>query len=464
MSDSDSSTGTRRSLEAARSFREWVRDDPERARRDSARLYRSMRNSTAVFGGEIIDFLYQPLFIDRKDAALFGEICIHLDRINRKVTAEYLENPDFRALWGFPPLLEELILADPGYSNPAPMTRVDLFHSVDHGEVKLCEINTDGTSGMNEITELESRLEATEAFSALAPEYSPRRFELIEPWTDTVLDLAGDFWGRQVRRIVIADWEGCGVREEFKTFRRSFEKRGPETRIADPREFVYRNGRLRLDGEPVDAVYRRAVTRECIERAGEIGDFLEAYRDGAVCVIGGFRSQLLHSKLFFVLASEGSFDGFLDQAERDFLRRRIPRTARLGAAGGESGPSERSGGTPGRILIDEAFDNGEGFIIKPVDSYAAEGVTAGRDIEAGEWKKLLSRAAGEGGFILQEYVDLGTEPYLDCTPGGFEEIPCRNVLGLYSYDGNFSGVYTRTGDSSIIASRWKSRVAPTFLV
>jgi hypothetical protein len=277
---------------------------------------------------------------------------------------------------------------------------------------------------------------------------------LIEPWVESVLGLSRDFWGRPARRIVIADWEGCGVREEFKAFGRAFAARGLDARIADPRELVYREGRLRIEGEPIDCIYRRAVTRECVDRAEEIGPFLEAYRDGAVCVVGGFRSQLLHSKLFFVLASEGLFDGFLDSGERDFLKLLIPRTSRLG---GEHGPAKRG-------LLDEALSDRSGFIIKPEDSYAAEGVAAGRDHGTGEWEDLLRRAVDKGGYILQEYVDLGTEPYLDCTPDGFEEIPCRNVVGLYSYDGKFSGVYTRAGDSSIIASRWKSRVAPTFTV
>ena len=460
MSDSSSPAETRRSREASRSFREWVRLDPRRARADSARLYRSMRDSTAVFGGEIIDFLYEPLFMDSRDGDFFRDICGRVDGINRKITEEYLKNPDFRGLWGFPVLLEELIRADPGYANPAPMTRVDIFHSPDHRGVRLCEINTDGTSGMNEITELETRFEKTEAYSALARDFAPRRFALIEPWVDTVMNLGRDYWGRPPGRIVITDWEGCGVREEFKAFKHAFARRGPDVRIADPREFVYRDGRLRIDGEPVDIVYRRAVTRECFERAGEIGDLLHAYRDGAVCVIGGFRSQLLHSKRFFVLASGGFFDGFLDPGERDFLRTRVPRTTRLGGPGGGIG-----GGPPVESpLIEKALDDRSGFIIKPEDSYAAEGVTAGRDHNGREWREALNRAAEAGGYILQEYVDLGVEPYLDCTPDGFEEIPCRNVLGLYSYEGNFAGVYTRAGDSSIIASRWKSRVAPTFLV
>ena len=451
MSNILSSAEARRSAEASRAFREWVRQNPRRARDDSARLYRSMRDSTAVFGGEIIDFLYEPLFLGSRDAGFFRNICTRIDGINRKITEEYLKNPAFRGLWGFPALLEELICADPGYSNPAPMTRVDIFHSPDHRGVRLCEINTDGTSGMNEITELETRFEHTEAYSALDHNFAPRRFELIEPWVDTVMRLGGEYWGRPAERIVITDWEGCGVREEFKAFQRAFAERGSDARIADPRELVYRGGRLRLNGEPVDIVYRRAVTRECIDRAGEIVDLLDAYRDGAACVIGGFRSQLLHSKLFFVLASEGRFDGFLDAGERDFLRTRVPRTERITIS--------REG-----ELFDRAREERERFIVKPEDRYAAEGVAAGRDSNPREWEEVLCRASEAGGYILQEFVDLGVEPFFDCTPDGFEEIPCRNVLGLYSYDGNFAGVYTRAGDSSIIASRWKSRVAPTFLV
>ena len=37
------------------------------------------------------------------------------------------KNPEFRKLYGFSPLLEQLILKDPGYSMTVPMARYDIF-------------------------------------------------------------------------------------------------------------------------------------------------------------------------------------------------------------------------------------------------------------------------------------------------------------------------------------------------
>lgn len=37
-----------------------------------------------------------------------------------------------------------------------------------------------------------------------------------------------------------------------------------------------------------------------VEEAGQIGDFLTAYREGAVCVVGGLVSQLVHNKVLLL--------------------------------------------------------------------------------------------------------------------------------------------------------------------
>ena len=48
--------------------------------------------------------------------------------ILNKIVATYVNNPDFRKYFNFDPLTEELILVDPGYKDPAPMARYDLFY------------------------------------------------------------------------------------------------------------------------------------------------------------------------------------------------------------------------------------------------------------------------------------------------------------------------------------------------
>jgi hypothetical protein len=76
-------------------------------------------------------------------------------QIIKKVTDRYLEDPAFRRYFGFSPLLEQLILKDPGYRYPVPMSRIDMFYDLISGHFEFCEINTDGSSGMVEARELQ---------------------------------------------------------------------------------------------------------------------------------------------------------------------------------------------------------------------------------------------------------------------------------------------------------------------
>ena len=63
---------------------------------------------------------------------------------------EYLKNPSYRKLFPFSRKLEELILIPNGYQSLLPIARFDIFYNEENGNFKFCEINTDGTSAMNE--------------------------------------------------------------------------------------------------------------------------------------------------------------------------------------------------------------------------------------------------------------------------------------------------------------------------
>ena len=67
-----------------------------------------------------------------------------------KMIDEYLNCADYRALFPFSKELEELILAPRGYEAHIPVARFDIFYNEDTRDFHFCEINCDGTTGMDE--------------------------------------------------------------------------------------------------------------------------------------------------------------------------------------------------------------------------------------------------------------------------------------------------------------------------
>ncbi len=445
----------RPAMEAAEQFRRLVLDNPSLYFDDFSAMAEEMAKSNAKYHGEVIDWLYQPFFFDDQDRSTFEEICRLVSGITSKLSEAYLGDAGLRRLYGFDRTADELIRIDPGYSHSAPMARLDLFFSRS-APAKFCEFNTDGTSGMNEIGELDRVFAGTRIFREIENRFAVRRYEFIDSWIDTLLELFREWSGRSGPVIAISDWDGEGVREEFEAFCAAIERRGLRCVITDPRHFTYSRsgagGRLMLRGTQIDLVYRRAVNFECFDRADEIKPLIEAYRNGDVCMVGPFRSQLLHNKNVFRVLRHPDVLSLFTPEEQTLIRDRIPQTLRL---------------TEEEVRQCSVVREREAWLIKPEDRYAAQEVIAGRDCTKVQWQRLLEEKSRSGGYLLQEFCNHGEDRFLSCfdrSDGSFEEVTCRNVIGVYMYNGKFSGVYTRVGTSSIIASLWHCFMLPGLFV
>ena len=119
-------------------------------------------HSTAKYHGKTIYSLYVPKLLNEKTVEVFRQTAETMAGIMRKVIVEYRENEAYRALFGFDKDVEQLIIHDPLYENVLPVCRVDIFYNEADGSFYFCELNTDGSSSMNEDRELCKAFEKTE--------------------------------------------------------------------------------------------------------------------------------------------------------------------------------------------------------------------------------------------------------------------------------------------------------------
>lgn len=463
-----------------------------------------LNDSDARYHGEVIGMGLLPKLYDEDALRAFDRIVTTTYAILEKMTRRFIEDADYRALFRFSPLLERLILLPDTYECAIPIGRFDIFLNEDDGSFMFCEFNTDGTSAMNEDREVSNALALTATLNEFSSRHHVDAQELFDPWVEEFMRIYEDSSISVLDPVVaIVDYMDSAIVDEQLEFRRRFAHYGVNCLVVDVSTLEYVDGKLygrdvskqhpaHLMPTQIDAVYRRAVTHELLrelEGSGEKAErllspeprattnearpvshkalrgafaLLAAVFDKSACMIGGFKTQVAHSKACFCLLHHPRTLAFLTEDEGAFIREHVPRTTWL---------------KPDCIDIERVKRERENWIIKPVDGYASQGVQAGSSLDAKEWGLLIDEKAEED-YIVQEYCpqfqtlntlpvppddsgrllftnNIGARKLED--QGVFDPVgltPYNILTGLYCYGGRFSGIYVRSGpDAVIVGSR-----------
>lgn len=411
-----------------------------------------MDHSTAKYHGKTIYSLYVPKILNEETVQVFKQTAETMASIMQKVIREYQKNADYRKLFGFSKRIEELILHNPLYKNILPVCRVDIFYNESDGSFYFCELNTDGSSSMNEDRELCKAFEKTALYKNLNIDYEIKSFELFDSLVDAFLSNYETYPYKAAKpTVAIVDFLelGCSM-EEFEQFRKSFEKRGVKAYVCDIRSLHLCKDRLCMEnGEVVDLIYRRAVTSDICEREAEVQDFMEAVLTHKVCCMGSFCTQAVHDKSLFYILRHEMTGRLLTEEENRFVAEHIPYTEEL---------------TESVVAKLRVLEEKERWLIKPKNSYGARGIYAGVRCSLSEWEKVV-RENQDTNYIVQQFV----MPYQTANIDFHKDEPVlrnySNLTGLYVYNGRFAGVYSRQSENEIISSAYdENDIATVYLV
>lgn len=424
-----------------------ARRDPAALRRDFDAIVEYMKHSTAIHHGEYVRTCFKPkLLTESQFAAIKADMKI-LYSIFARVMDEYEQDASYRALFGFDPRVEELILRANRQPSLLPMARIDFFYNEETGDYIFCEFNTDGASAMNEDRELHNAQQLSAVYREFTAAHKTRRCELFDSWVETMKRIWQRAGGHGVPRVAIVDYMECGTVNEFEIFRQHFEQAGVPAEVCDVRALRYDGHTLTGDsGEKIDMIYRRAVTSDVLAHYEESTALLQAARDGAVLLVGDFHTQIVHNKeLFRVLHLPRTLQ-MLDETQRAYIKAHVPYTAEFGAEHLE------------RVLEDK-----DRWILKPTDSYGSRGVYAGVEYDTDRWAEIV-RSVPHTGYLLQAFhTPYVTENYgLNGDVFGLNRY--YNLTGIYTYDGVAQGVYSRVSLTPIISSQYSEKTLPTLLV
>lgn len=422
--------------------------------KDYYNTIKAVSKSKAIYKGEPVPFLYVPKLYTEEDIRTFETAVQGIFDVVNKTIQLYLSEEKVRKLFGFDPKLEELIRLPHFYDINVPMGRFDIFY-YGNGQYKFCELNTDGSSAMNEQKELSQVLRESQLIKDFEGEYSFETSELFHSWVHAVeVNYTQHLHKKELVKkdkckttIAIVDFIDKSTSIEFEVFAEAFHNEGYNCIILDPREIsVSNDGYMECDGEIIDVVYRRLVTKDLMDRYEEIPGFIEGLFAGKTCVIGSIKSQVVHTKRFFEVLHHPLFREYLNKELIAFIDAHIPYTA----------PLKKD------ELSYEYIKNKDDYIIKPVDYYASKGVCAGSDYNDASWEKLLKEKSVED-YIIQQYCPVSlVDNVLANKEGKLERHKFKTITGMFVYNEKLTGVYVRGGLNSIISGLHDGYTFATF--
>lgn len=405
--------------------------------------------------GAPVAFSYIPHLLGADDVRFMRDCCETTHRILCKVIDRYLHDAEYRKVFRYPEALERLIMLPCSYDELLPMARFDIFLDERDLSYKFCEFNTDGSGAFSRDLEMGRALACGSTYQRFAELHDVRNFELFDTWVEAFMETYRSWpFAVDAPTIAITDYEESGVMSDFRRFIEAFERAGYPARFVDVRSFAFDGEALvdPSDGTRIDAIYRRSVTSEILQKGG-CDAFIDAIAAEKVCCIGHFRTTVVHTKAVSIVLFDKMTRAFLTEEEAAFIDAHVPRTYRLEA------------GAPIDFAAVKA--DKDGWILKPEDDYGAHGVHAGVDCSAEEWAALVD-ALMDTGYVVQEFY---TPHLIDLTPtalpadGDATRIEAWHTMpGLYSYNGRFAGLYCREGREGVIALDHGGIASPSFRV
>ncbi len=411
-----------------------------------------IKKYTARYHGYYVHTLYIPKMFTEEMSEFFSRSANIMYGILEKVIREYKTNAEYRKLFGFEEKLEKLILRPNHYNCELPIARIDIFFNEDDFTFKFCEFNADGSSAMNEDKELNQAIKLTSTYNEFIKKYNVRTFELFNSWVNAFMDIYSTY-DKAVKNpyVAIIDFFNGDISREFTAFKTAFENNGIECEICEITDLKYENGRLiSPSGRHINAIYRRAVTCDIMRNYDKVQSFIQAVENNDVCLIGDFKTQVIHNKIVFKILHHQMTASFLTPDEIQFIKEHIPYTVSL---------------TKEQVIKHNVLNTKNKWVIKPEDSYASKGVYAGIEgMTDKAWQKAVTENI-DNHYLLQEYCEPFSSWNIDITHDENAQYKkYSNITGIYVYNGKMAGLYSRIAKNSIISTQYSEMSLPTVIV
>lgn len=442
--------------EAVSRYQKILESEPYKDLNWAEALVERMQAERLVQGGRPICPFLRPNFITRRQYDSMVKAAESLFSAIDRVKQMALANPALLSRLEMLPAEKMLASIDPRYPFLAVTSLLDTH--VHNGSMVFVEYNADTPMGVAYGEALADVFYDAPPVKEFRKRYTLQKLGGKKHLLAALLKAYKQFGGKKQPSIAILELRQpfqTGDQGEYAVLREFFRKEGYLSEIVSPDQLEYRGGVLRRAGFDIDLVYRRVKVQEFLLRYDLSHPLVRAYREGAVCVVNSFRSELAHKKAIFDLLTDDSVTADFPAAERKAIRQYIPWTRVVRAAKAVYKDQTVD-------LLEFILNNREKLVLKPNDDSGEHHSVRGWETDDAGWDRALRRALRTP-YVVQEKVEAATSTFPLYRYGELEMREMQVDLHPHAYLGKVQGCSTwlsaGNGGFSTLTG-----LAPTFII
>jgi uncharacterized circularly permuted ATP-grasp superfamily protein len=357
-----------------------------------------------------------------------------------------MDNPTLMARMDLLPAERMLASVNPGYKHFAVTGLLDT--ALENGHMRFSDYSAETPVGVLYAEVLAEELYETGPMKEFRKVTKVAKLGGVKYLQSALLKAYKEFGGKNAPQVAILEmrhpFETLESRE-YHLLAENFSAHGLPTILASPEQLEYKNGVLRKGDFVIDIVYRRMKTREFVVHFDPNNHpLVRAYRDGKVCIVNSFRSDLAQKKAVFDLLTDEAVLAHFPAADRTAIRKLIPTTRVV---------SERMVAWDGAEEVDLVpfiGANRERLVLRPNDDTEERQTYVGAEMDQTGWERAV-RTALRSAYVVQENVKAPTAKFPVYSYGSLDFKEMRVEVHPHVYLGKVQG-----------ASSWLTPAAGTF--
>lgn len=443
--------------EADKALTQWMIEHPKEVIRYRQEFMHQLLKKRCSYGeGGILPVTLSPMFLKHDSLQRIAQVAETLDRVLDKAVNLYFEDDYIKTYFPYPDIPLEWIHWDYRYSKPTVLNRHDALY--DGKTLKFIEFNTDNPGGRGWLDTYEDLLIQSPLYKDLIAEYAqisdrPMLYALKE----ALLKCYREWGGTKERpRVALVSFKQFLSGSDSEIVRDYLIEHGIEANFVDPREFEYRDGKLYSGNVQFDIVNMCLRFTFFKRFPREMKDFMNALRDGAVCMVNNFRAALGSQKEMLSFLSNEENHHYFTPEEAACVKEYLPWTRKMD----ETITISKEG--QDISLFNYVMKHREELVLKPTWAAGGYEVYVGKFTDREKWSNAVESAMGCPWWIVQEAVEI-PEYEFPVIKDNKVVLEKKNLnLNPYVFDGKYAGCLGRISESKVINVSAGGGIIPVF--
>ena len=443
--------------EAIARYHKLLESEPHRDLAWAVALEEKMSAQRLTIAGRPISPVLRPHFVSQRQYANLVKAAEALYSAIDRIEKIALSTPSFMSRMEMLPAEKMLAAVNPGYPYMAVTSLLDTH--LNNGSLHFVGYTADTPAGVVYGEALNNLFYEAEPVKELRKKYKLSKVGGTKPLLQSLLKAYKEYGGKRSPNIAILEFRQpfqSSESSEYQLLTELFRRENHPTAVVSPDQLEYRNGVLRKGDFQIDLIYRRVKVSEFLVRFDLSHPLVRAYREGAVCVVNSFRSELAQKKAIFDLLTDETITAGFPAAERKAIRDFIPWTRVVSA--NKTAYHDKTVDLPEFILA-----NREKLVLKPNDDSGDRDSFRGAELDDSSWERAL-KVASRSSYVVQEVVEPSKALFPMHRNGQMEMQEMQVDVHPHSFLGRVNGCSTWL--HAVGASKFSTvaGLAPTFIL